>query len=283
MQEQATQYFSSQRKILATIWILFNSQLRSTTSTKTHLRLGLGNLPPVHVPTLFPPNVHTQVLDISPEQMVRAEMPFSDMKLFADDRARWQLDRYNDFGAEGKHVDIPTILPPMYHGSGDLDKQRDVTLNMDNWINVVEAPNLPESAGPTLYTSHQKPSGYYRNPYTVPLISFIQLQATTSAGASKVKLKNVPDTDKISSTSVAKIANQNAQKLLAPLIKSAALQKRGLVSESKNAILAQQVHPTDLSTAISHTYPIPGIFEWFNTYDFQHNCWLILTAHVSRK
>lgn len=166
----------------------------SSLSRSFHLslasRVSALNVPSVYVPVLMPPAVTTDTVSISPEELVRASLPWDGMEMRADDLARWNLDRYNEHGAGGKGVEIPVAIPPTYHGSGDLDKQRDAQLNMDNWIHVVEAPTLPDSAGPTLYTSHQKPSGYYRNPYTVPRISFLQIDSAgaKAAGASSASL-----------------------------------------------------------------------------------------------
>eukprot|EP00750_Incisomonas_marina_P028402 INCI6703.2.p1 GENE.INCI6703.2~~INCI6703.2.p1 ORF type:complete len:411 (-),score=47.11 INCI6703.2:327-1559(-) len=164
----------------------------STLSRLFHLasasRVSALNVPSVYVPVLMPPAVTTDTVNISPEELVRASLPWDGMEMRADDLARWNLDRYNEHGAGGKGVEIPVAVPPTYHGSGDLDKQRDAQLNMDNWIHVVEAPTLPDSAGPTLYTSHQKPSGYYRNPYTVPKISFLQIDSS-EAGVSSASLR----------------------------------------------------------------------------------------------
>jgi len=146
-----------------------------------------GNVPSQYVPVLMPPTVSTDSINVSPEELVRASLPWDGMEMRADDAARWHLDRYNEHGTAGKNLEIPIALPPTYHGSNDLDKQRDAQLNLDNWINVVETPNLPDTAGPTLYTTHQKPAGYYRNPYTVPKISFVELSSTTAAQQSHYK------------------------------------------------------------------------------------------------
>jgi hypothetical protein len=139
-------------------------------------------VPSAYVPVLKPPAVRTSTIDVSPEELVRASLPWDGMEMRKDDLARWNLDRYNEFGAAGKGVEIPIAVPPIYHGSNDLDQQRDVQLNMNNWVNVVEAPAMPDSGGPTLYSSHQKPAGYYRNPYTVPLVSFFELRASVESG-----------------------------------------------------------------------------------------------------
>ena len=145
--------------------------------------LRLGNTPSVFVPTASPPPVLTESLDVSPEDLLKASLPWSGMELRSDETARSHLDRYADYSAAGKRVEIPIMAPPKYYGSGDLDQDRNVELTMDNWVNVVEAPTLPEGGGPTMYSTHQKPLGYYRNPYTVPLISFLETESTSSHSA----------------------------------------------------------------------------------------------------
>ena len=163
-----------------------------------HANLRLGNTataaleagPSSFVPTLMPPTVKTAMVHVSPEELIRESLPWDSMQMTVQDRVKWNVDRLGEFGSAGKGAEIPVSSPPVVSQVGappaappHSSNRQSNWMTLNDWGNVVEAPPMPDNVGPTVYSVHQKPAGYYRNPYTVPLVSFLDIASQTNTEA----------------------------------------------------------------------------------------------------
>jgi len=150
------------------------------------------------VPAGMPVFPTQDALDLSPEQLVRASLPWQGMdtpwrspggagavgnawrlsKVARTNFARrepWDVDSdVNQDAPFDNSQDAPVAghPPPYYIGDGDFDQNK--KMNDPSWTRVVLAPPLLPN-GPAQYGHGYKPPGYYPNPFNRKDATFLEL------------------------------------------------------------------------------------------------------------
>eukprot|EP00939_MAST-03C_sp_MAST-3C-sp1_P004875 g4875.t1 len=145
-----------------------------------------GDVP--RVPAGVPVFPKQEMMNLSPEQLVRASLPWQGMdtpwrqpggpgavgnawrlskfaRMNYARREPWDMDRDTDQNAPFDNeieAPVPSHAPPYYAGDGEQSANQ--KMNDPTWERVVLAPPLIPN-GPAQYGHGYKPAGYYRHPF----------------------------------------------------------------------------------------------------------------------